>query len=102
VAPVDPQIVNLTQFRVATDALNRMGFVGRACIHPTQVTVANDVFTPHPNEVLWARDVLDSFAAQSQGVARDADGQMVDEAVLRRARHVIARAQAWSTPGPGR
>lgn len=102
VAPVDPQVANLTQFRATTDALSRLGFFGRACVHPTQVTVANDAFTPHPDEILWARELLDSFATRSHGVGRHADGQMVDEAVLRRARQIIARAQTYSTPDLGR
>ncbi|WP_111511517.1 HpcH/HpaI aldolase/citrate lyase family protein [Mycobacterium kyogaense] len=95
VAPVEPNIDDLEHFRTTTEAMSRMGFVGRACIHPAQVTVANAVFTPDPDEVASARELLDQFDAR--GAGRDASGRMVDEAVLRRARRVIAAAAAWPT-----
>ena len=41
--------------RTRPQALARLGFVGRACIHPAQVAVANDVFTPTDDEVARAR-----------------------------------------------
>jgi citrate lyase subunit beta/citryl-CoA lyase len=86
VAPVDAVIDDLAHFRATTEALARMGFVGRACIHPAQVAVAQEVFTPSADDIAWARELLESEKSSTHGARRGRDGRMVDEAVLRRAR----------------
>jgi citrate lyase beta subunit len=88
VAPVDPVIDDPDRFRSTSEALGRMGFVGRACIHPSQVAIATEVFTPSRDEIRWATELLKAQAANPHGAGRDRDGRMVDEAVLRRARTV--------------
>ena len=62
-----------------------LGYRGKLCIHPSQVAVANRVFTPTDAEISSARRVL---AAVDRGVAL-LDGQMVDEVHARRARSVL-------------
>jgi citrate lyase subunit beta/citryl-CoA lyase len=93
--PVSVELRDLAAFRASTEAVARLGFGGRACIHPAQVTVVNAVFTPDDERVAWARDVLARLEAAGGGVATGADGRMLDEAVARAARRVLARA-----PGP--
>ncbi|MGY1683629.1 HpcH/HpaI aldolase/citrate lyase family protein [Geodermatophilus sp. SYSU D01176] len=98
-APVDTDFRDLTAFERSTDQLRRLGFVGRACIHPRQVPVVDAVFTPAPADVGAARDVLARLADQGSNVAVDRDGRMIDEAVARQARRVLARARperSWS------
>ena len=46
VAPVSTNFRDMEAFRVSTSALKRLGYRGRACIHPAQIAVVNDVFTP--------------------------------------------------------
>ncbi|MEU1183940.1 CoA ester lyase [Streptomyces sp. NPDC005820] len=72
------------------------GFDGSWAIHPAQLQVINDLFTPSTDELLWARRVLDSLAAAaSSGAGAVAlDGQMLDEAIAVRARRVLALAEA--------
>lgn len=65
-----------------------MGFAGKAAIHPSQVASINAVWTPGPEEVAWARAVLDTNE-RGVGLVR---GKMVDEAVARRARKILSRA----------
>jgi citrate lyase subunit beta/citryl-CoA lyase len=89
-APVSTEFRDLDAFRRSTEALARLGFHGRACIHPAQVDVANEVFTPSPEAVTHARDIV-ALLEVSDGVAVDADGRMVDEAVARQARRVLDR-----------
>lgn len=98
--PVGPV---LTDFRNddlllrSTKALKRIGFGGRAAIHPQQVAVINDVFTPTSGEVAAARDLVARFTAAQEagsGVMISDDGTMADEATVRRARRVIAAAEA--------
>jgi citrate lyase subunit beta/citryl-CoA lyase len=65
-----------------------LGYQGKMCIHPRQVALAHQVFTPTPAELAHAREVV---AAAQSGVAVG-DGQMADEAHVRMARTTLARA----------
>lgn len=73
-----------------------LGYVGKVAIHPAQVPVINDVFTPSREVVESHRRVLEAFEkAEAEGKASiGVDGKMVDYAVARVARAVIARAEA--------
>ncbi|MEV6342739.1 CoA ester lyase [Actinoplanes sp. NPDC051851] len=92
VAAVSTDFRDLGALRRSTLALRRLGFRGRACIHPAQIPVIHEVFTPSAGEVAAARDVLDRFTAAGGGVCLDARGRMVDLAVVREARRVLALA----------
>lgn len=91
IAPVSTEFRDLDGLRASTESLARMGFVGRACIHPAQVAVVNDVFTPSAEQVQAAEFVLDALAATGSGVALDSRGRMIDEAVARQARLLLGR-----------
>jgi citrate lyase subunit beta / citryl-CoA lyase len=96
VGPVSTDFRDLTSFRMSTRALARLGFVSRACIHPAQVAVVNDVFTPTPEEIGRARALVARFeqaVAAGGGVLLDDAGRMVDEAVVRQARRLLGRAR---------
>ena len=77
----------------AADA-RALGYSGKLCIHPRQVTLANRAFVPTPEEIEAARRLLEAYRrAQDSGVAAfDFEGQMVDEPLAARARQVLARA----------
>lgn len=95
VGPVSTDFTDLDALRSSTRALQRMGYGSRACIHPGQIAVVNEVFTPTPDQVERARDVVDRFERAEQagdGVLLDADGRMIDLAVVRNARRVLAHA----------
>jgi citrate lyase subunit beta/citryl-CoA lyase len=97
VAPVYTQVKDLDGLRRTTAEARAIGFFGRSCIHPSQVPVVNEAFTPRPEEVAAARAVLDAWQnAIARGVAALTlpDGQFVDEAVARRARAVVSLADA--------
>jgi citrate lyase subunit beta/citryl-CoA lyase len=87
---------NLDALRVECELARRLGYVGKVAIHPAQVAVINDVFTPAPDVVEYQRKVLAAFEeAEARGSASIAvDGKMVDYAVARVAKVVIARAEA--------
>lgn len=78
--------------RLSTDVAHAaaLGFGGKLCIHPAQVSAVNALFTPAAAEVAWAERVL--AQAQTEG-ASIVDGAMVDKPVLDRARAILARAQ---------
>jgi citrate lyase subunit beta / citryl-CoA lyase len=95
--PVSADFRDLDSFRSSTLALKRMGFRSRAAIHPAQVAVINDVFTPSEDEVRAAARVIDLFDAsldRGDGVCTDDDGRMVDEALVRSARRTLAIRRA--------
>lgn len=93
IGPVSTDFRDLDALRTSTEALARLGFVGRACIHPAQISVVNDVFTPSAEAIAQAEQVLAALAEAGGGVAVDARGHMVDEAVARQARLVLARTR---------
>ena len=70
-----------------------MGYGGKLCIHPSQVSIANAAFLPSSEEIDRARRLLEAYDdAKAQGVASVAfEGQMVDEPVARQARRVLAQ-----------
>jgi citrate lyase subunit beta/citryl-CoA lyase len=95
VAPVSPDFADLDGLQVSTERLRRLGFLGRAVIHPLQVPVVHDVFTPNPADVATARRTLAAYEAalsSGTGVSVDEDGRMVDEAVVRACRRTVALA----------
>ena len=73
-----------------------MGFVGRSAIHPAQIEVINEVFTPTEEEVAEAKDLL-ARLEESTGTGTGAfaleDGRFVDEAVVSSARLTLALAR---------
>lgn len=93
IAPVSVEFRDLDAFREGTQQLARMGYVGRSCIHPAQVAVVNEEFTPSADELKRARDLItraDEAANAGLGVFVDDDGRMVDEAIVRGARRIVA------------
>lgn len=79
-----------------TRAALTMGFDGKSAIHPKQVPVINDVFTPDEEELDWARRVIEAEAEATEndkGVFT-VDGEMIDPPVVERARTIMDRAEA--------
>ena len=81
-------IADLEGLKRETKAAGDLGFHGKAAIHPKQISIINEVFTPSAEEVARARQIL---TVNQQGVG-SVDHQMVDEAVARKARLVLERA----------
>ena len=71
-----------------------LGFDGKMAIHPSQVSVINDAFTPDEEQIEWARKVLqarDEAAAEDRGVF-SVEGEMIDAPLISQAEDVIERA----------
>jgi citrate lyase beta subunit len=73
-----------------------LGFEGKWCIHPAQIEVVNEVFSPTEKEVEWAEKVMAAYEeASAVGTgAISVDGQMVDAASIRMARNTLELARA--------
>ncbi|MEG3586499.1 MAG: aldolase/citrate lyase family protein, partial [Actinomycetota bacterium] len=68
-----------------------LGFAGKLCIHPSQVSLANNSFSPSEEEVARAKELLSAYEnAVAQGSASIVfNGQMVDEALAKQARRIL-------------
>jgi len=93
VGPVSTDFRDLEALRASTQDLVRLGFRARAAIHPAQVAVINEVLAPAAEEIARARALVERFEAGGQGATTDADGRMIDRAVIRAAEDVLARAE---------
>lgn len=92
VSALDQVVVNVHDddaFRRDAEQARALGYPGKICLHPRQVALAHEVFTPSADEVAHARAVL---AASESGVGL-VDGAMVDDVHVRMARAVLARAE---------
>ncbi|MGH3068709.1 MAG: HpcH/HpaI aldolase/citrate lyase family protein [Streptosporangiaceae bacterium] len=77
------------RFTADAQAGRSLGYTGKICVHPGQVALAHQVFTPSAAEIEHARAVLGLAADQGVGTV---DGQMVDDVHVRIAQQVLARA----------
>lgn len=81
-----------------TEFALQLGYDGKMAIHPAQVPVINDAFTPDPERVEWAKKVLnarEAAEADGRGVFR-VDDEMIDAPLISQAERIIERAEAAS------
>lgn len=79
-----------------TEFARGLGYDGKMAIHPAQVPVINDAFTPAPEEVEWAKKVLEAAKAaerEGRGVFR-VDDEMIDAPLIARAETIADRHRA--------
>ena len=68
-----------------------LGYDGKLCIHPRQVAITNEVYTPSEKAIARAQRILEAWGDGASGVIA-VDGQMVDAPVVAAQRRVLARA----------
>ncbi|MDZ7863647.1 CoA ester lyase [Acidovorax sp.] len=93
-APVDGVTTatdDLARLAEDTARSRRLGFGGKLCIHPAQVAPVQAAFAPQPQELAWARRVLEAAPAHGGAVFR-LEGRMVDAPVLALAARVLLLA----------
>src|SRR5690606_25149889 len=91
-APVSVDVTDMALFRTESEGLRARGFCGRACVHPAQLAVANEVWGVTDAELARARAIVREFEArEAEGVGafRATDGTMVDRATVRWARQLV-------------
>ncbi len=97
---------DLEGFRKTTLQGKNTGFFGRSAIHPKQIPIINEIFTPSAAEVEDARAMLEAFDAQinaGSGASLLPDGRFIDEAIVRAARTKLELAGVLAgkaTTGP--
>jgi citrate lyase subunit beta / citryl-CoA lyase len=82
---------NAVGLRRDTELARRDGFSGRLAIHPAQVKVINEVFTPSAAQIETAKAIVAAFAAKPGAGAVGIDGKMYDRPHLKRAQALLAR-----------
>lgn len=79
---------NGERLRADIDEALRAGFSGKLCIHPAQLDIVHDALKPTPDELAWARRILELGSGEGLAVV---DGAMVDSPVRLRAQAIIDR-----------
>jgi citrate lyase subunit beta/citryl-CoA lyase len=100
VAAIDTVFVDFRNdagFRRECEEACRDGFVGKMAIHPAQVPIINEVFSPSADAIAHAESVIAAFAAAPGAGVVGIGGVMYDRPHLVKAKQLLARA---SFPGP--
>jgi malyl-CoA/(S)-citramalyl-CoA lyase len=73
-----------------------LGYEGKWAIHPSQIDLANEIFTPPAAEVTKARRIIEAMAqgAKEGRGAVSLDGRLIDIASIRMAQALIAKADS--------
>ncbi|MGV8912453.1 MAG: HpcH/HpaI aldolase/citrate lyase family protein [Rhodoglobus sp.] len=87
-----PNIRDLDGLKADTERGRDLGWMGRTAIHPTQLAAIADVFRPSEEAIAWAHEVV--AATTGGGVATLTNGDMVDPAMVGRARAIINQSTA--------
>jgi citrate lyase subunit beta/citryl-CoA lyase len=95
-------IQDVDGFRAEAEMSRRMGFIGKSCIHPSQIALANEVFRPTAQEIAHAVEVVAAAQkADAEGVgAYIVDGKMIDPPFVIRARAIVASARILGLLAP--
>lgn len=89
-----PNYADVDAFRANCESGAQLGFEGRQIIHPKQIPVAHEVYSPKPERVEWAKEITEVF--ETEGLAKGSasvgwKGKMIDIPVYRDGLNVLAR-----------
>jgi citrate lyase subunit beta/citryl-CoA lyase len=96
VQPVDGVFTDFQDqdgLRAEAEAAAREGFTGKLAIHPAQVAIINSAFTPSPEEIRHAEEIVAAFEAHPDAGVLSVGGKMIDRPHLVQARRVLERAR---------
>jgi citrate lyase beta subunit len=66
-----------------------LGFSGKGTIHPKQIPIMNEIFSPSVDEINYAKKVIDAFDKADGGLVV-VDGKLIEKPVLRSVKRVLA------------
>ena len=90
-----PDLLDAGGFRAECAMARKMGFLGKTCIHPSQIEPANQIFGPSQNEIDFALRVL-AAARDTKNMnvgAFQLEGRMIDRPFIQRSRRIADLAQ---------
>jgi len=99
VQPIDTVFSDVTDMVGLRDSVREaksLGFVGKGCIHPRQIAVVHEAFTPTTAEITKAQQIVLAFErAEKEGLSVVSLGsKMIDPPVVKRALNTVAAAEA--------
>ena len=83
---------DLSGMRREAEAARDLGFSGKGSIHPKQIPILNDVFSPSADDVAHAQKIVDAFANAETGLVV-VDGKLIEKPVLRSMHRTLAVAE---------
>ncbi len=86
-------VANTDGYRQEALQARKLGFLGKTCIHPSQVSIANEVFSPTEQEIAWAEKVVAAATQNDVNGAYLVDGKMIDAPFVARAQSIINQAK---------
>lgn len=81
--------------RTEAEASARLGFTGKGAIHPNQIALINEIFSPSADQVAYAQKVVTAFAEANTGLVV-IDGKLIELPVLRTMERILAVAERTS------
>lgn len=89
-----PDVADEEGFRREAELARRMGYIGKSCVHPKQVAIANEIFRVDELQLESARRIV-AAARDAAAAGRGAfllDGRMIDLPIIKRAEALLAEA----------
>lgn len=92
--PIDTVYIHIKEhelFAKSCETVRALGFQGKLCIHPDQITPANAAFTPTDESIAWSEKIVAAFdEAEKAGVASiQVDGYFVDYPIVEKAQRTV-------------
>jgi citrate lyase subunit beta/citryl-CoA lyase len=89
---------NLEEFRREASQSKDLGYVGKQVVHPSQITIANEVYSPSKDEVESAKKIVEVYeeASKNKVGALRVDEKLVDAVHYRKAKATLERAKKFS------
>jgi citrate lyase subunit beta / citryl-CoA lyase len=102
--PIDTVFIDLRDiehFEKSAITAMQMGFQGKLCIHPSQISISNQVFTPTEAQIIEAKKHIEAFnIAEAEGSASiQVGGYFLDYPIVEKAERILALAAAISSRG---
>jgi citrate lyase subunit beta/citryl-CoA lyase len=84
-----PNVADADGFRAEARLSRSLGFLGKSCIHPSQIAIANEVFGYSDEDIAQAQRIVDASRAHAGTGAFLLDGKMIDAPFVRRAENIL-------------
>jgi citrate lyase subunit beta/citryl-CoA lyase len=84
-----PNVADPEGFRAEARLSRSLGFLGKSCIHPSQIAVANEVYAYSAEEIARAQRIVEASRAHAGTGAFLLEGKMVDAPFVRRAENIL-------------
>jgi citrate lyase subunit beta/citryl-CoA lyase len=85
-----PDLQDDEGYRAEAEMARRLGFLGKTCVHPRQIALANAAFAATETELTVAQRIVDAAAQAPERGVFVVDGRMIDLPFLKRAQALLA------------